>query len=287
MLVLCSSFQFIDEPKKACKKIKIGDYTILRKITSDSKTKVYLAQKEGSSEVVAMKSAPLNSKKQNSILNELSVLKNMRHKNIVSFKEFINDTEREKRFLVLEYATLGTLEKLISKRSLNEKVLACIFAQILEGLRYMHSHDFVHLDIKPSNILLFSGGVAKISDFGTSRKISDDESVIGSPAYQAPEVLCDFPDAPIELQDIWSLGVSLYEAYFKQLPFSGETIYEIAIAASENPLVFPSPCSEELKTVIQSMLSPNPTNRPTADQLLETPFFKGALSPGTIQEFLC
>lgn len=137
-----------------------------------------------------------------------------------------------------------------------EDIAKKYFCDVIDGLEYrkrnvgipfltylVHSLKVIHRDIKPENLLVTGDGTAKISDFGTSIILhnEDDENLkrtVGSPAFLAPELCSGNSITVFELSlmnldhnvhivpsaiDIWSLGASLYCFIFGALPFTGET----------------------------------------------------------------
>jgi serine/threonine protein kinase len=138
------------------------------------------------------------------------------------------------------------------------------FRCILEGLGFMHSRNFAHLDIKHENIHLNEYNEPKLADFGLMRhikgKIFDRCGTLG---YMAPEV-CEQPTSEGfdgKKADIYSLGVVFYSTLVCDYPPS--------------PLTWPDHIQdEEIKEIIARMLSTNPDDRLSVDELLEKPWFQ-------------
>lgn len=95
----------------------------------------------------------------------MEVLKNHTHDNIISY---IGSEIIEQKFLIyLEYVSEGSLVSIYKMFGpLRESVIRSYTKQMLQGLRYLHSHDIVHHDLKGANVLVDSGGLIKLSDFG-------------------------------------------------------------------------------------------------------------------------
>jgi serine/threonine-protein kinase len=108
-----------------------------------------------------------------------------------------------------------------------------IIAQVAEGLWFAHQQDIVHRDVKPSNIMVMKGGIAKITDFGIARLPNSAVKtmtglILGSPRYMSPEqVIGKAIDAR---SDIFSLGVVLYESLTGVAPFDGDNVNAIMYA---------------------------------------------------------
>jgi serine/threonine protein kinase len=112
---------------------------------------------------------------------------------------------------------------------LGETEIAFIFRQIPDALSYVHRQSFVHGDVKPPKILLFVDGVVKIGDLGVCQFFSRPRNLIGSPAYQEPEILYDHSKG-----DVWALGVSLYQSLFRKIPYEGMNLYEVVRSIGRN-----------------------------------------------------
>jgi serine/threonine protein kinase len=181
-------------------------------------------------------------------------------------------------YLFFEWAAYGSLSTFV-RQKLSEKTVAAIFAQVSSGLAYLHSQGIVHHDIKPSNILLFAGGTAKLSDAGICHSCESADAAIGSPEYQPPEDFSDNQDDvvidPVK-EDVWGLGVSIYETAFGVLPWRGNTSHELARNILSSPLRIPNNGSEALRDLLLRMLDVNPEARFTLDEVRGHRFFKDA-----------
>jgi serine/threonine-protein kinase 11 len=153
-----------------------------------------------------------------------------------------------------------------------------VYEQVVNGLLYLHEQGMVHKDIKPSNLLLFENGVVKIADFGVGHSFASAETVIGTPSYQAPEFLSEEGSLDPAKEDVWSLGVTIFESLFGHLPFVGETVYAIA-QASITSIQFPKSASGEIRDLLTKMLCPDPEKRISIVEMAEHPFFKRNQAP--------
>lgn len=219
---------------------------------------------------------------------EIRILWNFHHKNILGVHEALFSEKTSTAYIVLEWADCGCLEQYCTTtNSLDISEIATIFKQVIKGVKHLHENGIVHKDIKPSNVLLFSDGTAKISDFGIGHSFQSADSVVGSPAYQAPEVFGNDDDDyeedsqinidPIK-EDVWSLGVSLYQLVFCKLPFSGNNEYEIAHNARENMLQYDESVPEDLVDLLNGVLEIDPEKRFTMEQIERHIFFNRAFS---------
>jgi serine/threonine-protein kinase 11 len=238
----------VDAPLKDIR--QVNQYALLDKIGEGSTSKVFLAINRNTGDPLVAKAVRLD------------------------LKEDASSLERDTVYLILEWASLGSLHGV----TLDSGSLASVFGQVCSGLSYLHSKYIVHRDIKPSNILLFDGGIAKLSDFGVGHSFGSAHFVTGSPAYQAPEFFDDDADRELDpvKEDVWSLGVSMYEAAFGRLPFEGENMFEIANRIHSHPVVIPEGTPEELRDLLGRMLDPNPETRADLEAVASHPFFRRA-----------
>jgi len=154
----------------------------------------------------------------------------LNHPNIVPVYGF---TESRGHFgIVMEYVsgeTLGHIIQRLGKLEIPETVN--IIKQVLNGASYAHSKGFVHRDIKPSNIILNDEGVAKIMDFGISKSLNDVHGItktgtkLGTILYMSPEQIK--AQEPTPQSDIYSIGITLYEALSGKTPFDAPTEFHI------------------------------------------------------------
>jgi NIMA (never in mitosis gene a)-related kinase len=215
--------------------------------------------------------------------SEIAILKKTSsHPNIVKYYDSCFDGQFS-MMIVMEYCDDGDLGNKIEEAqkdntSLSESFVSSIFTQVLAGLAYLHvEHRILHRDLKPQNIFLTTGGVAKIGDFGVSTMLAQSvefaKTFCGSPYYLAPE-LCE--ERPYNGKaDLWSVGVILYELMtLGAKPFHGKTLVALILAITRceyQRLTEDCGYSKELRDVVHSLLQLNPTARPTLKRLLRSP----------------
>jgi len=143
------------------------------------------------------------------------------HQNVVAVYDLVEEDGHQ--WLVMEHVDGPTLAALIAERgAIDPDELTSVVVQIAGALAAAHGHGIVHRDVKPSNILLTSNGVAKLSDFGVARAQADASLtqtglVTGSPAYLSPEVASG--GSATAASDVWSLGASLFHALAGHPPY--------------------------------------------------------------------
>ena len=206
--------------------------------------------------------------------NEISILKILRHPNVVKLLETF-DTDKH-HLIVMELCPGGDLLNYVRKRrKLNEKMAKFVFKQIMEGLLYIHQNGVVHRDIKLDNILLDGHGNIKIADFGVSRKFVDNEILFeqcGTPAYIAPEIVRElgYKGFPV---DIWSAGVCLYAMLYGNVPFKANQMGDLNKMILDATIEYKDTASEESRDLMQRMLQKNPNKRLTAEEVLDHSWF--------------
>lgn len=173
------------------------------------------------------------------LMNEIGILKTLKHPNIVKMKDFHWDTKYV--YIVTEFCEGGDLSVFIKKRQrLPEKVCLKFLRQLATGLHYLRSNNISHFDLKPKNLLLKMKPVVtlKIADFGFAQCISEEMKQFvmkGSPLYMAPEMLqCKPCDAKV---DLWSVGVIYYECLYGQPPFANYSFDELTVMFTDKTVV--------------------------------------------------
>ena len=147
------------------------------------------------------------------ILNELNILKQIDHQNILKIYEYYSDAKNY--YLITEYCSGGDLYSVMKTQPISEVQAACIVYQILLALNHIHKMKIMHRDLKLENIIVTKkeeNGLyrIKICDFGTSHLFKDGEkekNIAGSSYYIAPEVFKRKYDFKC---DLWSCGVIMY-----------------------------------------------------------------------------
>ncbi|KAJ6370454.1 hypothetical protein OIU76_028686 [Salix suchowensis] len=152
--------------------------------------------------------------------NEITVLKRLDHENIIQC--YGTEKDGEMLYIFLELVSQGTLEQAYKNCCFKESQVSHYTRQILQGLRYLHSCNAVHGDLKCANILVTELGRIKLADFGLSKSMEDHSQSLklglGSSYWMAPEVAnrkrvgYGFPS------DIWSLGCTLTEMSTRKHP---------------------------------------------------------------------
>ncbi|CAH1731377.1 unnamed protein product [Aphis gossypii] len=219
--------------------------------------------------------------KEDSLDNEIKVLRRLTHPNIVQLLETFED--KSKVYLIMELVTGGELfDRIVQKGSYTEKDAAHLIRQVLGAVDYMHEQGVVHRDLKPENLLYYStddDSKIMISDFGLS-KIEDSgvmATACGTPGYVAPEVLAQKPYG--KAVDVWSIGVISYILLCGYPPFYDENDANLFAQILKGEFEFDSPywddISDSAKNFIRQLMCVDADKRYTCREALAHPWISG------------
>nr|XP_027199848.1 calcium/calmodulin-dependent protein kinase type 1-like [Dermatophagoides pteronyssinus] len=264
---------------------KVEDkYEIKDLLGTGAFSQVYLAQNHNDPlQMVAIKCIDKKALKgkEDSLDNEIKVLRKLKHKNIVQLVETFED--RNKVYLVMELVTGGELfDRIVEKGSYTEKDASLLIKQILEAVDYMHSQGVVHRDLKPENLLYYSqseDSKIMISDFGLSKMEESGvmATACGTPGYVAPEVLAQKPYG--KSVDVWSIGVIAYILLCGYPPFYDENDANLFAQILKGDFEFDSPywddISDSAKDFIRHLICVDVSKRYTCKDALLHPWISG------------
>ncbi|CAG9102216.1 unnamed protein product [Plutella xylostella] len=232
------------------------------------------------------------------IMNEINIMKALRHPCIISTEEVYDSPDTV--YIILELMQGGELFERITKHGhLTERLTRFMLRQMVLAVRYLHSKGITHRDLKPENVLLEGKEeetLVKITDFGLSKFVGEDsfmKTMCGTPLYLAPEVLrangtrCYGPEV-----DVWSLGVIFFICLVGYLPFSADykelslrdQILSGRFRFSQAHWRGVSPAARQL---MKRMLTVQAARRITLDQILQHPWMQDAEVTARVEELLC
>lgn len=216
----------------------------------------------------------------NIIMQEIDLLKNLNHKNIVKYLGSLKT--KTHLHIILEYVENGSLANIIKPNKFGpfpESLVVVYIAQVLEGLVYLHEQGVIHRDIKGANILTTKEGLVKLADFGVATKLTEADvnthSVVGTPYWMAPEVI--EMSGVCAASDIWSVGCTVIELLTCVPPY-----YDLQpmpalfrIVQDEHPPI-PDGLSPDITDFLQQCFKKDARQRPDAKTLLLHPWIQNS-----------
>jgi serine/threonine protein kinase len=252
---------------------KFGRYRILKLLGKGGMGAVYLARDEDLNREVALKVPRIDLDETPQALErfyqEARSAAAFRHPNICPVYEVaeINGTH----YLTMAYIEGLSLAELIRLgQPMTQRKIAELVRKLALALDEAHRNGVIHRDIKSSNIMINSRNEPIIMDFGLARRdrpgdarITQSGTIMGSPAYMAPEQVRDLVSTGPAC-DIYSLGVVLYELLARRLPFLGapmEVISQLLLDAPKRPSQFRPDVEPALEVICLKALSKKPEDR--------------------------
>ena len=270
---------------------KLGRYEIRSLLGAGGMGEVYLASDPELERNVALKVLPADviadPQRMSRFVREAKAVSALNHPNIVTIHE-IGQADSV-RFIVMEFIEGTTLRQLISRGPMKLNEVLEIAIQIISALADAHQAGIIHRDIKPENIMVRSGGLVKLLDFGLAKSTEKTAAMVdtqaatqalfkteagvlvGTPYYMSPEQV-----RRLEIDartDIWSFGVVVYEMLTGLFPFQGATATDVVISIAEKdpppPARYAPELPAELERIINKTLAKNRDERyQTAKDLL-------------------
>lgn len=224
---------------------ELGDYEILSEIGRGGTSVVYRARQRRLNRIVALKtlhgSALTSRDAFERLQTEAQAVARLDHPNIVPLYEVGRHSGTH--FLTLRYFEHGSLAETLKQRRFTSEQAARLLATAARAVHHAHSRGVLHRDLKPSNFLLDADGSPHVADFGLA-KLSDVDSsltlstsVLGTPAYMAPEQAAGNAKEAGTPADIYALGAILFELLTGRPPFRGNSALEVLrlVADAEPP----------------------------------------------------
>ncbi|KAF5101283.1 hypothetical protein D0Z00_000953 [Geotrichum galactomycetum] len=255
-------------------------YHNLSKIGQGASGGVYTAYQVDTNENVAIKQMNLEKQpKKELIINEILVMKESSHRNIVNFID--SYLLQGDLWVVMEYMEGGSLTDVVTYNMMSEGQIGAVCREVLQGLEHLHSKGVIHRDIKSDNILLSMKGDIKLTDFGFCAQINESNSkrttMVGTPYWMAPEVVSRKEYGP--KIDIWSLGIMAIEMIEGEPPYLNESpiraLYLIVTNGTPQ-LKDPDSLTPVFDDFLKWSLKVEVDQRATATELLDHEFLKTA-----------
>ena len=250
----------------------IGQYQIVEQIGLGGMATVYKAYQPSIDRFVAVKILPQQLARDPNFVkrfqHEAKAIAALEHPHILPVHDF--GTDGGHTYMVMRYVEGGTLTDLMGQSLSYERVVQ-IVVNIARALDYAHREGVVHRDIKPSNILIDLHGEQLLTDFGIAKMVAGSGdtqltsagSILGTPAYMAPE---QAEGKPVDGRtDIYALGVVLYELLTGRPPYQAETPLAIVLMHVNDPLPPPHTIKanipEALERVVLKAMAKDPAQR--------------------------
>ena len=259
-------------------------YTLDKKIQVGKCCVVWSGQSKETNRTYAIKVVNrtiMDQAEDQTVLNEVSLLKSLRHPNIVKLYDFF---ETPKRFyIVMQKCSDDVLDRVASMKRYTEKEARELSAGLLKGVKYLHERKIAHRDIKPQNLLLNTENdntSVKICDFGFAKRVHVPNSLTtlcGSKHYVAPELLKNHPYD--ESADMWSVGIVIYFLLAGYVPFNDKDQSKLFQLIRLGKFSFNAKhwtgISDEAMDLIEKLLEVDPASRLTANEAMASEWIQG------------
>jgi serine/threonine protein kinase len=252
----------------------INDYGLLYELGSGSQGTVHLAVNKKNNMLYAIKalkniSENIYKHKWKLLINEITIIKNMKCDYIVKLHEIIEDKKKKAVYLVMDYINGGSILEFKNKNlfsTLEFDKIKKYTSQLVSALTMLHSKNVLHGDLKPDNILKNHNDDIVLIDFGTSKILEKNKKYskidkVGTILFFAPELcldLCYLKIAPI---DIWSLGVNIFLMLFGYFPFYSDDVSELKKKIILSPPDYPQNITQIQLNFFQKIFNKEPTKR--------------------------
>jgi WD40 repeat protein/predicted Ser/Thr protein kinase len=259
-----------------------GDYELIRELGRGGMGVVYAARQASLDRVLALKLlSPARPGTEADLLRferEAIAAAGLDHPNIVPIYEVGEHDGRH--YYGMKLIDGGSLAQHVARLRDDPRTAAALLAQVARAVHYAHQRGVLHRDLKPANVLLDRQERPYVVDFGLARRVEESAgmtasgSVLGTPAYMAPEQAEGRREAVTTATDVYGLGAILYELLTGQPPFPGDSILDVLARVRESDPESPSRLNRkaprDLGTIALKCLEKLPKRRyPTAESLAE------------------
>lgn len=236
------------------KTIGSGSFGRVKKVAHKRTQEIYAMKTMAKDKIEQMSMTPY-------VLREVKIQQRVQHPHILRLFQFFEDGDNV--HLLLEYASGGSLYQVMKRQGrLSELEAGPIFAGIASALDHLHGQLIIHRDVKPENILMCTGGTAKLADFGWCADIENATenrgTFCGTLDYLAPEMIHGEPHN--FTVDNWAMGILLFEMLVGEAPW-GKSQWEITQRIGSVDLKVPDTVPAAACDLIRKLLVRRPDDR--------------------------
>eukprot|EP01065_Artemidia_motanka_P002665 TRINITY_DN1125_c3_g1_i1.p1 TRINITY_DN1125_c3_g1~~TRINITY_DN1125_c3_g1_i1.p1 ORF type:complete len:858 (+),score=341.97 TRINITY_DN1125_c3_g1_i1:75-2576(+) len=253
------------------------DYEKLWRIGTGGQGKVHRVRSRKTAKDFALKQIVCKDNyEMNFALHEIKVLTQIKHEYIISFHDFFIHKDRYSQIsicLVMELCECGDLSDRIRearhrRTRFEEARIVKWNTQICMALNHLHEQDFIHRDVKPTNIFFTTEDAVRLGDFGLSRRAeAGRKTVVGTPYYFAPELMLH--QRYTNKVDMWGVGVVVLElCTLRERPINSQLLQGGGVLADAEAEVVGKGYSRRLAQLCRALMSREPHHRPSARDIL-------------------